>query len=449
LVYSDSKLLVLSLVLMLTVSQFGVSASRSPTTMTDSGFVVAKGSGLFLKGKSMQLFGVNHADLIWSFIWPGSIAESGTHILEETVRYNITVVRYSAIGYTPDQLRTWMNDKNAFWSGYDHLITNARNLGIYLVPTLLWNPAQFSAVVGEQPSDVFQNGKASNSLFRSFVKELVSRYRNETIILMWEVGNELNLFVKPRTSYYSLDELRSFIKDTVILIKEVDPNHLIGSGMAAPAHDINPSFQDAVAEFGSVNDFVDVASVHTYPCDQNGHVYGTSYACDQNGYVYGTTETEYIRLFASAAEKLNKPLMIGEFGDNLETNPHSSFSLEVLSAAFSMKIPVALMWEWMVSPNQDPTTRLIWSVDPQKTPFMASLLQRFSIAAQTGASLGNSMTTKTETTTKVLTVQSRVTATMAEHGTETATVLSMFILGIALVVVVGYAIQLKRRVRAS
>jgi hypothetical protein len=342
-----------------------------------------------------------------------------------------------------------MNDKNAFWSGYDRLVNNARNLGIYLVPTLLWNPAQFSAVVGEQPSDVFRNGKASNSLFRSFVKELVSRYRTEAIILMWEVGNELNLFVKPRTSYYSLDELRSFIKDTVDLIKAVDPNHLIGSGMAAPSHDINPTLKVAESQFVSVNDFVDVASIHTYPCDQNDRLVGTKYPCDQNGYVYGTTETEYIRLFASAAEKLNKPMMIGEFGDNLETNPYSSFSVEALTAAFSTKILVALMWEWMVPSDRDPSTRLIWSVDPQKTPFMASLVQRFSIAAQTGAWLGNSMTAKTETTTKVLTVQSTVTATMAEHGTETATVLSMFILGIALVVVVGYVIQLKKRLRAS
>lgn len=192
-----------------------------------------------------------------------------------------------------------------------------------------------------------------------------------------------------------------------------------------------------------------MASIHTYPCDQNDRLVGTKYPCDQNGYVYGTTETEYIRLFASAAEKLNKPLMIGEFGDNLEINPHPSFSMEVLAAAFSLKIPVALMWEWMVPYDRDPSTRLIWSVDPYKTPFMANLLQGFSVAAQTGIWLDTSMTAKTETATKVLTVQSTVTATMAEHGTEAATVLLVFILGIASVVAVGYAIQLRKRLRAS
>jgi hypothetical protein len=411
--------------------------------------VRASGPSLSLNGKPLQLFGVNHADLIWSFIWPGSIGENGTEVLQEAARYNMTALRYSAIGYTADQVKSWMYDKTAFWSGYDRLIHTAKDLGIYLVPTLLWNPEQFSAVVGEQPPMVFQKGKASNSLFITFTEELVSRYRNETTILMWEVGNELNLLVEPRTTYYGLDGLRSFLNDTVNLIRKEDRNHLVASGMAAPAHDITPSPRDAVNQFISVNDFVDVASIHTYPCDQNGHIYGTTYACDQNGYLYGMTETEYVRLFASAAEKMNKPLMIGEFGDNLEINPYSSFSMEVLAAAFSMKIPVALMWEWMVPTDRDPSTRLIWSVDPHKTPFMTSLLQRFSVAAQTGAWLGNSMTAKTETATKVLTVQSTVTATIADHGTETATVLSMFILGIALVVVVGYAIQLRKRLRTS
>jgi len=284
----------------------------------------------------LQLFGANHADLIWSFIWPGSIPDNGTEVLEEAARYNITVIRYSAIGYFPDQVRTWMNDKAVFWSGYDRVIRTARELDIFLVPTLLWNPEQFSSIVGEQPPDVFHSGKASNQLFRAFVKELVSRYQNETTILMWEIGNELNLLVEPRTTYYSLDELRSFLNDTVNLIKTDDRNHLVGSGMAAPAHDINPTLQDVVKHFVAVNSFVDVASVHTYPGD------------DQNGYIYGTNETEYLMLFAEAAARMNKPLMIGEFGDNLEANPYSSFSVEVLSAAFSLKIPVALMWEWMV-----------------------------------------------------------------------------------------------------
>lgn len=72
--------------------------------------------------------------------------------------------------------------------------------------TCIWNyiavfspPRYFT--VGEQPPDVFRSGTASNRLFRAFVKELVSRYQNETTILMWEIGNELNLLVEPRTTY--------------------------------------------------------------------------------------------------------------------------------------------------------------------------------------------------------------------------------------------------------
>lgn len=200
--------------------------------------------------------------------------------------------------------------------------------------------------------------------------------------------------------------------------------------MAAPARDINPTLQDAVKHFVAVNSFVDVASVHTYPGD------------DQNGYIYGTNETEYLRPFAEAAASMNKPLMIGEFGDNLEIHPYSNFSVEVLSAAFSLKIPVALMWEWMVPSDRDPSTRLVWSVDPNKTPFMTSLLQRFSVAAQTGTWL-RTLTTKTETATKTLTVQSTITVAIADQ----TTVLSTVILGMAFALAVANTIHLRKRLR--
>jgi len=88
--------------------------------------------------------------------------------------------------------------------------------------------------------------------------------------------------------------------------------------------------------------------------------------------------------------------MIGEYGDNLQINPQSNFSLGVLAAASSLKIPLSLMWEWMVPPDRDPATRLIWNVDPQQTPFMVSVLQRYSLATMTQTSSNTAAMTETK-----------------------------------------------------
>jgi len=341
--------------------------SEKSTNNPKQGFVMASGQSLILNGSCAKFFGVNHGNLIWSFIWPDKIDENGYEVIEMAAKYNLAAIRFSAAGYYDWQTRTWLSDSVYYWTRYDLLLSAAKENGVYLIPSLLWNPKQFSDVVGENPSDVFFNGTKSNLLFRKYVTDIVSRYKDETTILMWELGNEWNLFVEPRTSYYNITQLRSFINETVRLIRSVDINHIIGSGMAAPPNDINPTMDEALKHFVLVNDFVDVASIHTYPHDQNG-------------LPYGITETQYIQMFLDKAQELNKPLMIGEFGSNEDYDPSGEFSLEVLTAAFNNNIVITLIWEWFVSKSLD-DKRLRWNIDPFSNPFMTRVLQQFSLAS--------------------------------------------------------------------
>ncbi|MBD3192694.1 MAG: cellulase family glycosylhydrolase [Candidatus Heimdallarchaeota archaeon] len=345
----------------------------SPITISkpqqNASFIEVEGNKLIKNGEPLYLVGANHADLIWSFIWPQEIAENGVEVLEQAAAYNITVLRYSAIGYYDWQLTTWEEQKAFFWTKYDEMIGHAKDLGLYLIPTILWNPEQFGNKVGEEPWDVVFTGTTANNLFRNFVNELVLRYRNESCILMWEIGNELNLLVEPRTNYYSITELRTFLSRTVQLIRSLDSNHLIGSGMAGAPFDINPTMDDALEHFETVNDFGDVASLHTYPNDQTGTLYGIS-------------EEAYLQQFQEKAAEMDKPLMIGEFGDNLKQNENSEFVLEVLATSFKRKISLALIWEWLVPSNCD-YNRQQFNVHPLITPFITRITQQYAILSLT------------------------------------------------------------------
>ena len=316
-----------------------------------------------LNNKPKHFFGANHADLIWTFIWPGSLNEDGREIMQEAAKYNISVIRYSSAGYYEWQTNTWLDNPSDYWSGYDSMINLADDLGLYLVPTLLWNPGQFSDVVGEAMKDVFEIGTDSNLLFKSFVTDLVTRYKNENCILYWEIANEPNLFVEPRTDYFTVSELQEFMNNTANFVRALDEKHPIASGNAGPPIDICPTLALGLAHFEAVNQYVDIATIH-----------------GSDGIPYGITEKEYLSELLEKCEKMNLSLVIGELAEDLVNNPRSTYVLNTLNAAFKLNISV-LMWEWMVDPDQS-FDRTQYDVNPIKTPFMTRTLQQFSILAR-------------------------------------------------------------------
>ena len=70
-------------------------------------------------------------------------------------------------------------------------------LGIALVPDLLWNVFAFADLCREPLSALFNATTASTAgctraAVRSYVTQAVTRCRNSSAVLFWEVGNEWN-----------------------------------------------------------------------------------------------------------------------------------------------------------------------------------------------------------------------------------------------------------------
>ena len=78
----------------------------------------------------------------------------------------------------------------------------------------------------------------SNRLATEYVRAIVSRYRDDPRILFWEIGNEYNLEAdlsarwkeRPANQIPTSDQIRSFLIQIAMLIKQLDRNHLITSG---------------------------------------------------------------------------------------------------------------------------------------------------------------------------------------------------------------------------
>lgn len=118
--------------------------------------------------------------------------------------------------------------------------------------------------------------------YLQFVSFIVAIYKENTTIAIWEIINE------PATK--NIEVLRYFLNDVSTRIRLIDKNHLISSGALAPY------------TYGGVNGYIyihdlkniDIISFHEYDQD--------------------SVESPHFKGVLEVSKKLNKPIMIGEFG---------------------------------------------------------------------------------------------------------------------------------------
>ncbi len=110
-------------------------------------------------------------------------------------------------------------------------------------------------VVSEGYRNMFHDGMALNAS-RLLLKTVVSQLKDHPAIWMWNLGNEPDLFAWPHSS----DEGAAWTHEMVQLIKEIDPQHPVTSGL----HSAN-IHQDNGLRIDKVYAHTDVAVMHSYP----------------------------------------------------------------------------------------------------------------------------------------------------------------------------------------
>jgi hypothetical protein len=336
-------------------------------------------------GSLHGMLGANKPDLALQYVGTASSADGSAAARGVTVAMarkaiadardvGFRYVRIMAAGYGPvapppagaagqNDLALWQSNPGLYWSRLDAMFDDLDAAGIRLVPSFVWNPLQFPALVNETVTDlVVDPASASRALLNRYLTQFITRYRTRPTILFYELTNELNLqadlnlvgrclAVLPAPNCaaqgnFTTAQMTVFAGQMVRRVKTLDPSRPVGSGYSLPRAGAwhlaaQPEFsrsgpdwtQDTRAQFHEVlartGEPFDLWSVHLYPGDVRwGNPAGS--------------EAATLARAAAAARSRGKRLYLGEFGDSTV----SHYLTMMLQRLGNGTVAYASIWVW-------------------------------------------------------------------------------------------------------
>ena len=194
-------------------------------------------------------------------------------------------------------------------------------------------------------------------MYYSYIKAIVSRtnsitgrsYKDEPAIMAWQLCNEPRPFAKDNKEAFA-----KWISEAAALIKSIDPNHLVSTGSEGY---IGCEVDMELCERIHADKNIDYLTIHIWPVNwgwapRSNPDSGIGNACLES--------CNYIAEHIELAKKLNKPLVIEEFGysrkDNISgTEPTTesrdifySFIFEQVKNSVEQNLPIAgcNFWGW-------------------------------------------------------------------------------------------------------
>jgi mannan endo-1,4-beta-mannosidase len=180
-------------------------------------------------------------------------------------------------------------------------------------------------------SDFYGNA-AAVALYHDYIRTLVARtnsitgvaYRDDPAIMSWQLANEPRPGGSAEVAARNMGAYQNWIAQSARLIKSLDANHLVSTGSEGLMGCVGN--EQCVVDAHAGAD-VDYLTAHIWP--QN---WGWAVADDLEG-SFGTVEAntqDYIQAHSGLARRLNKPLVIEEFGfprDGVALDPTGSVTL--------------------------------------------------------------------------------------------------------------------------
>ena len=155
------------------------------------------------------------------------------------------------------------------------------------------------------------------AMYYSYIKSIVTRtnsitgraYKDEPAIMSWQLCNEPRPFSKENKESFA-----KWIADAAALIKSIDSNHLVSTGSEGK---FGCEWDIELYEKIHADKNIDYLTIHIWPVnwgwakrtDPDSDI---EYACEESG--------AYIQEHQAIAKKINKPLVIEEFGFSRKGN---------------------------------------------------------------------------------------------------------------------------------
>jgi len=335
------------------------------TPSTAEAFVTRCGTGLCLDGHAyvftgLNIYNANSRSNCWYTLGSGSGLDRSL----------------TAIGTGQEAFRAWFFQRLATrnghrdWSAFDHTLAVAAAHGERIIATLTnqWGDCENTSGGPAYKSESwYRSGYRSSvdagmaTTYRNWVREVVTRYRNNPTILAWQMINEGEAKVSAtgRCSSTAESSVRAWAVDVSRLIKSLDPNHLvslgtIGNGQCGTS--TGTSYEDLHAI-----STIDLCEYHDYD-SPSSPMPGDQW----NGLAK--------RLSQCHAE--GKPLFVGEVG--IKASDVSSLSNRATDMAAKFKKQFAagvvgeIPWEWAATGQNSGDGYTIHPNDP-----ILALLRRY------------------------------------------------------------------------
>ncbi|MCC6731033.1 MAG: cellulase family glycosylhydrolase [Chthonomonadales bacterium] len=352
------------------------------------GFVTRDGARLMLDGREYRAIGVNAPGLFTDYAGIGlhleethGSARTARRSAEEAVRsaakQRIAFIRFWATGFWPKDMRLYWDDPTTYWARMDEVFALCRRSGVRLVPSIFFNASMWPLLCEEDCSAIADPRSRTYAAMRRYAREIVSRYRDDTNVLAWEICNELCLAADVnsegrdapgpgvmdgpwhKSKWNAADSLTTadilrFYADMTAFIKSIDANHLVTSGDAGPrptSVSLRESFPRQVWTRDTLRQ--NLASLLTQqpePLDLLSiHHYGSLTESDAEENMGVPSSLEALRARVRCARAARVPIFVGELGNSRPTlaedrqGRYVSAAIDLLEAEGGS---LAAVWAW-------------------------------------------------------------------------------------------------------
>jgi hypothetical protein len=319
-------------------------------------------SGAVLKdGKPFRAIGINYFDCFLRTLKDGNDTsyEAGFATLAAK---GIPFVRFCATGFWPEDMQLYLNDRAEYFRRLDAVVQAAQKRGLGMVPSLFWFYATVPDIVRE-PVDAWADPRSKTRAFmREYVREVVTRYRDNPAIWVWEFGNEYSLEASlpnakehrpplvpalgTPTSRSQRDELTFAMVHQAFAafgseVRKYDPQRMVvtGDSFLRPSawHQEHEGTwtSDTPEQFAEMLTMVNPAPISAISL----HLYQ-----DNEGLLAQAVQV---------AHKLNKPLFVGEWGAPDATPESEAACRRQLKAICDDDVPLAALWVFDLASQKD------------------------------------------------------------------------------------------------
>lgn len=340
------------------------------------GLSVSDAGELLLNGESYRAIGVNYFNAFIRTLEDGQHDDTSYEIgMAYLKARNIPFIRFAVNGYWPKNWNLYLEDKDRFFQNLDAFVKAAETHDIGLIPSFFWHTPTVPDLVGEPVNRWGRANSKTHELMRSFIRDVVVRYRDSPAIWGWEQGNEVNLLVdlpgdnenlppvvpSLGTPVSRTKEDKLTTADLVVMmeafaaeVRKYDGTRIVitGNAISRPAawnlwqnKNWNKDTREQFAEVLAVQnpDPIDVLSMHLYP------------GAAEEGY-FGSESAEVDALIHAgmqASNTLKKPLFLGEWGAQQHTYEEQTRDkfMELLQSLVNRQVPLSAMWVFDYPPH--------------------------------------------------------------------------------------------------